>query len=138
MGNDKRTVRVPCLPRTVRWAVALVVAVCITVASVVETGGVSRGPLTDTHLHLGAYAVFSVVLAYATLHYRERSLARVAIVLSGAVALGAGLELVQLTLPYRTFSLGDLFANSAGAFVGLVWVALEPHVRYVEPPLIGE
>jgi VanZ family protein len=81
-------------------------------------------------LHVLGYGVFALALAYATLD-AGRTRRRLLFVVGAAMTLGLGLELVQSTLPYRTFSYADMAANALGALVGLLWMAVESRVEYV-------
>ena len=69
--------------------------------------------------HAGAYFVVALLAFYAT---EERWHPTVAV---GVIALGAGVELAQAFVPYRTASLVDVAANAAGVFaaVAVVWCA---------------
>lgn len=55
---------------------------------------------------------------------RARGRDEVAAAVLAAGAFGAGIELVQAVLPYRSFGVADAGANLAGAVLGgVVWVA---------------
>ena len=90
-----------------------------------------RGPLVgiDKYLHALAYAGLATVLAYAMAEWQPR-VAAIA-VFGIAVAFGLGVELVQLPLPYRQFSLLDLVANATGVTaVALGWSVLGHRLRF--------
>jgi VanZ family protein len=124
-------VRVPVLPRPVRYAGALGVAAVLLWASVIrppatDPGGqpfVLFGVPGDKWLHAVAYAGLAGALAYARLAER-RDLLVVAFV---AVAYGLAIEGVQAPLAYRAFSLADAAANAVGATVGAaLWTRVRP------------
>lgn len=103
-------------------ALPVAVALLILVASVVDppSGGASGlGPLgvvgVDKYYHAAAYAALASTVAWA----RGRSTLR-ALVLAVLVATGYGfgIELVQSTLPARSFDLVDALANAVGATLG--------------------
>ncbi|SFR38306.1 VanZ like family protein [Halogeometricum rufum] len=118
--------------RSVRTLVLVGWCVAVVVASVIPapTGGVaSPGAFVvglDKLVHFGAYGVTAFLAAFALGARDARGLA---VAVLAAVALGGGVELVQTTLPTRTFGLGDLVANAVGALSGaLVYVAVERRV----------
>lgn len=138
--------RVPLAPPWIRWAVVAVTATGIVAASV-SRGGPARqltGPLgavgLDKYLHAIAFGAFALALAYALASWPSR---RVAIaVFVGTIAFGFAVELLQLPLPYRTFSWLDLVADGAGAVVVAgSWRAVADRVRFrpveVEIPVVG-
>jgi VanZ family protein len=106
-----------------RWRVAAVVlAVAIVVLGVVPIGGMVEvvgppDPITTTG-HFVSYAALAFVLAAALSGWRTTSRSLIA-ALALAVALGAGVELLQGPIPYRDASLLDLAVDAAGAVVGL-------------------
>lgn len=103
-------------------------ALVVFVASVMPTPGGSltpAGPLSlvglDKWLHGVGYAGLGFGLALATGARRPDEI-RTAVVVTGLY--GAGIELVQALLPYRTFSVADMGANVFGAVLGgLLWYA---------------
>ncbi|KAB1192446.1 antibiotic resistance protein VanZ [Haloferax sp. MBLA0076] len=106
--------------------VVLGYALVVLVASVVPTppGGLTpSGPLglvgLDKWVHGVGYAVLGFGLALASRAQRGTEIGHVIVVAS---AYGAGIELVQATLPYRSFSIADAGANVLGAVLGgLLW-----------------
>lgn len=128
-----RRVEVPLLPRFVRLggvcAVLAVIAYFSLVAAPPESP--TRTPFWDKHLHFVAYAGLALSLAYATVHLRERPALRILAVVGGALLVGAGVELLQGSLPNRYFGWGDLLANALGASLVGGWFLLERRVRYV-------
>jgi VanZ family protein len=68
----------------------------------------------DKLAHATSYCVLMVWFAglYARRHHGLVALA--------LITLGIALELVQWTLPYRSFEPADMLANAVGVFIGLV------------------
>lgn len=73
----------------------------------------------DKVAHLFAYAV----LMFWFMQIVSGTSSRLAAA-TGLVSLGIALEVVQAILPYRTFELLDIAANTLG--VGLGWLAAPP------------
>ena len=120
---------VPVLPRSLRLAGAVVVALVILFASIVDPPSTGTPPPIlgipqDKWVHALAYAGLATTLVYAGLSPGDRPARRL---LAGALVLtvvyGAGIEVVQAFLPARSFDLLDALANALGAVVGtLPWV----------------
>lgn len=118
-----------------RWRPAVGFAAVVLVASLVpvpSTGGgsveVGHGVLgaigdviapTDP-FHLVGYALLAALSARATGRGGRGLLVAVAV----AVAFGFGVELVQTTVPWRTFAWRDSLVNAAGATAGVLVVAV--------------
>ena len=125
---------VPLVPRRVRYALAVLVAGVVLVASVVETAGGARtlGPFglvgADKWTHALAYAALTAALAYASV---EDWRGRLALSVGVAIAFGIGIELVQWPIPYRTASVADALADAIGAcLLALCWRWLARFVRF--------
>lgn len=115
--------------RPARYGLVGVVAAGILLASVVDPGGAgpsSGGPLglvgLDKWVHALAYGGLAGALAYALVPPvgvedgpRVGRPAGLAVVVSLAAAFGLGVELLQWTLPYRSFDPADAVANTVGA-----------------------
>ncbi|WP_144924261.1 VanZ family protein [Halorubrum salsamenti] len=139
-------VRLPLVPRSLRWGVVLAVAATILYFSVFTppgSGVIRRGPFGvlaySTWLHGLAYAGLAVTLAYAFQDrpWRDRSVLGVVFLI--AVGYGAGIELLQLTLDARTASGGDLLVNAVGAAVAAVcWRVLTRRVRFYRARRLAE
>lgn len=102
-----------------RLAVPAVVGVAVVAASLVPLGSAagSAAPVgADKLLHAVGYAAIAATTCRAV---RARSARMLAFVAVGAVALGAGVELLQGVVPTRQPSLGDAVANAVGALVGV-------------------
>jgi VanZ family protein len=99
-------------------------------AAAIFYGGVTRiGELPHTRfiasdklLHAGAFLGLEVLVEWALLG-RDPRIRRFTAVAS-AIGVGAALELVQAGLPYRSADIWDLVADSVGAFMGAIGVAL--------------
>lgn len=111
-----------------RYALFACGAAAVFVASVLDppTGAPAAvsaprpfGVPLDKWLHAGTYAVLAGLLCHAT---RART-TRAALLAAAAVACyGLGIELVQGTLPARTFELADALANAVGSgLAALAW-----------------
>lgn len=124
-----------------RWGPAAVVATAVLAASVVHPATVEASmallPLPDGSAggggglpipadklgHLALYAALAAAAARGTLGTPDpRSPLVVAAV--GAFAYGAGIELLQATLPYRSMEALDAAANGVGAVAGASTVGL--------------
>lgn len=119
--------------RRVGYAVLALYVACLVAASVVPAGGgaAATGPLgavgADKWLHLAGYAGLAAATAAAVRAHTRRTLVAVALF---AVVVGAGVEAVQATLPYRSASAGDGLANAVGAGLGaLGWRLLSGRGR---------
>jgi VanZ family protein len=107
------------------WLLALVVA------ALLPTGGAGGAPPVpalagvgaDHLLHAVGYGLLAVAVARAA--SSERSGVRAAAAgLVAAVVAGAGTELLQAPLPWRSATTGDLAADALGAAVALAgWLA---------------
>ncbi|MBN1221919.1 MAG: VanZ family protein [Candidatus Aminicenantes bacterium] len=73
--------------------------------------------LSDKSLHFIGFGLLAWLLCYG---YRQAH-KRFFYIRSGVVSVGYGLliELIQIFLPYRMFSFGDLAADAAGVVVAL-------------------
>lgn len=73
----------------------------------------------DKWVHAGTYAVLAGLLCRAT----DARTAWVVLLAAGvAASYGAAIEVVQATLPARSFEVGDLVANAVGAtLMGVAW-----------------
>lgn len=133
-----RHLRVPLIPNTLRWGAVLAVAGIILFYSI------QAGPGTETFqtgpfgvvsysdwLHFLAYACLAVMLAYALHDSRLSEWHVVILVFVCAVGYGVTIELLQSTLPARTFALGDMGVNATGAAIAVVcWRVLVLYVRF--------
>jgi VanZ family protein len=72
-----------------------------------------RVPLSDKVEHVGMYAL---VVFLPAVHERRQVAMASAL---GAVALGVGLEFIQLLTGWRDFEIGDMIADTIGVCIGL-------------------
>ncbi|MFB6184973.1 MAG: VanZ family protein [Haloarculaceae archaeon] len=121
--------RFPLATRRTRWLLVGVVAGALLVGSVVHLPS-SPGPAgpspvpTDKLEHFVGYAALAAAVGYAVVD-ADRPRWRLAVfVVVAAVGYGLALELVQATIPYRSFSLLDLLADGAGAGAAVACYAL--------------
>jgi VanZ family protein len=119
---------VPPAPKSLRYAGAFGCAIVILYGSAIEPGdGVPRtlfGIGFTVYLHVIAYAGFAGAIGYATLAADLRTLLVAAAI---AALYGAGVELVQGTLPYRSMSAFDALINAVGATAGAAcWWLVAP------------
>ena len=130
-------IRVPLLPRWLRWSAVLFVALAIFYLSIVtvpppdpvvpKPGPDDLLPL-DKWRHFLAYATLAGALAYATADWSWPRWHLVVAVVGATALYGIGIEAGQAFLPDRYFSLGDAWANVFGALLVLPWYAVRPHL----------
>ena len=146
--------RIPLLPRPVRWLPTLLVAGVICYGSVITSPpalplGVTSvsGPTTDTASGIGpllepgfppsyrrhavAYATLTLSLAYAVVDHDLPPARKALLVFAVAMAYGVVMEFGQLFRPERTAALADVAINAVGAAIALQWYALERRARFV-------
>lgn len=114
-----------------RWTVASVVfAAAVAVASVMElpsrstaVGGVYYGvPHGDLLLHTAVYLLLTSTACRASApDPTEEGRRRLRYAAALVACFGGGMELLQLSVPYRSFSLLDVAANVAGVSLGYVF-----------------
>jgi VanZ family protein len=124
----------PLFPSPFRWTLVGGIATVIFANSIVLAPPVPPGdfgPFWDKKLHFAAYAALTASLAYATVQSNLTPRTRILTVLALAAGYGIAIELLQLPLPDRYFSLADLAANALGALLGLTYLAVEARVPYV-------
>jgi VanZ family protein len=106
------------VPAPTRFSIAGGFAMAVAFASflhapdaIAETGPLGLYAL-DKWIHAGSYAVVAFLLAYAA--HVKHVLLLVAIAVVTTLA-GVGIEFVQSTIPWRTFEVADMYANTVGA-----------------------
>lgn len=113
-------------PRS-RWIAVLLIASAILVVSVIPIPGAvpeeGGGVPTSAPFHFVGYAVLATLLGFALLA-RRRALSANTLALVGASLYGVLIEFVQYPIPYRSFSYLDMLINTAGAFFGVLLLAL--------------
>lgn len=109
----------------IRFSIAGAFAVAVLVASMIEAPAAvaSQGPFglvgLDKWIHAGSYALLTLLGAYVALTRAPFALLLVAV---AATVFGAGVELVQEPIPYRSYERADMVANGLGAlFAVAVW-----------------
>lgn len=101
-----------------RWSLLLYLITLITV-SVMPLGKVSKEITNITVIHLrGDYflhmLVYLPILMLMVLSFQKWKWGMLVV----ALLLGAGLEFIQMALPYRAFNINDLLANVGGVVIG--------------------
>ena len=98
------------------WCVALVVASVSPVSLLGAPAGPSVLPVSPTApFHLIGYAVLGALTVDAIGPRRGTLIFAVLF----AAGVGAGIEVLQSTIPWRTFAIADLAINTLGALVGV-------------------
>ncbi len=130
--------RLPLVPRTVRWGVVALVGATILYYSVFtppgsgtfRTGPLGLFPFSDW-LHFLAYGGLAATLAYALHDSPHPDWQVLLIVFCVTFTYGAAIEFIQLTLPGRTFDVGDMIVNAIGAAVAVgCWRLLVRYARF--------
>ncbi|WP_166972445.1 VanZ family protein [Haloarcula sp. JP-L23] len=132
------TVRLPLVPRWLRWGFVVAVAgfifymslVAVPPETAVDTAKPDVLPL-DKWRHFVAYAALAGTLVYATADWALRRRWSVLLVVGSVALYGVGIEAGQSALPARYFSLGDAYANVLGAVLLTPWYLLQPHFEFV-------
>lgn len=131
-------IRLPLLPRGLRWAAVAGLAgfvfytsiVTVPPETVVDTAKPELVPL-DKWRHFLAYAAIGYALAYAVADW-ERPAGRLAALVIGATVLyGVGIEFGQSMIPRRYFSLGDAYANALGGLLVVPFYLVRRYVAFV-------
>jgi VanZ family protein len=132
-------VRVPLLPRWVRWLAVLGVGGFIFYVSIVtvppETVVDDANPTPDLlpldkWRHFVAYAALGLTLAYATTDWRiDTRILAVGVVVTVAI-YGVGIEVGQSFIPERYLSPGDAYANAVGGILVVPYYAVSRHLDF--------
>lgn len=146
MARSRIWLRVPLIPRPLRWGIVVAVAATILYYSVFTppgSGVVRTGPFGvlayGTWLHGLAYAGLAVTLAYALQDRPWRNRTVLVVVFVSAVAYGGGIELLQSTLAKRTAAFDDLLVNAVGTAVAVVcWRIVTRRVRFYRARQLAE
>ena len=122
--SDKKLFWLDAGKRLIRglWLLAILAVV---VGSVLpsDSGAIQtleRVPLSDKVEHAAMYALLVFLPA---IHERRRVVVSIAL---GAIALGVGLEFIQLMTGWRDFEVGDMIADAIGVCIGLAAGAVIP------------
>jgi VanZ family protein len=131
-------IRVPLLPRWLRWSFVVGIAGFIFYTSIltappgiVDPAKPELLPL-DKWRHFVAYAVLAGTGVYATADWNQSMRRRALLVVGLVVVYGVGIEFGQSLIPNRYFSLGDAYANALGAVLVTPWYLVRRHVEFVE------
>jgi VanZ family protein len=98
---------------TIGWVMVLAVIV-LSLVPAAELPEITSG-YDDKLAHGLTYAVLAAWFAIAAVRSHWNRIAL------WVFALGSALECCQALVPYRTASLGDIFANSAGIIIGIAF-----------------
>lgn len=131
--------RVPLLPRAVRWTLALGLLALVAYLSLAPGPEVpGAGLLLVPGLgHALVYAGLAFALAYALARWDEPAWRKAGLVFAIAIAYGALMEVGQLFRPTRSFEAYDLAMNALGAAIGASWCFLERRLAYRRMPRPG-
>jgi VanZ family protein len=89
----------------------------ILIASVMPVSGIDTGLLEEDKIaHFVMYGLTAILLFR---YFVQKTTFKKAFYMSVAIAAfyGVAMEVVQYFLPYRSFSAGDMAANTTGAFI---------------------
>jgi|AntDeeMinimDraft_6_1070357.scaffolds.fasta_scaffold09146_2 hypothetical protein len=137
MSGDQSSLRarlrVPLLPVWVRGSIVIVTLGVVLYYSIVPapgSGSLVTGPFGllpySTWLHVLAYTGLTIVFAYTTAHVKQAKWRHLTVVFVVVVTVGIIIEMVQYTLPTRSFSWVDIATNTAATSIGLlIWAALD-------------
>ena len=130
-------VRVPLVPRWMRWTGVCAVAAFIFYTSIltapppnpVVPGKPDLLPL-DKWRHFLAYAALAGTLVYATADLERSVRFQVLFVVCVATLYGIGIEVGQSQIPNRYFSLGDAYANTIGTALVTPWYLVRSRIQF--------
>lgn len=130
--------RIPLLPKWIRWAATIGLAVFIFYTSiltvppetVIDQGRPDLVPL-DKWRHFVAYATLGYALAYATTDWDINNQGLGVFVIGVTIMYGMGLEFGQSLTPERYFSIGDAYANALGGALVIPWYLAKPYITFI-------
>lgn len=131
------TLRVPLLPRWLRWLAVVGLAGFIFYTSILTTPPGTVDPVKpalvplDKWRHFLAYAAFGGALAYATTDWDTDWRVLAVGVVGVTVVYGVGIEAWQSFIPNRYFSLGDAYANALGGLLVVPWYLVRSRLNFV-------
>jgi len=135
-------IRLPLLPRALRWATVAALAGFVFYTSIVtappETVIDAWKPTLlplDNWRHFLAYAAIGYALAYAATDWNLPARRLAATVVGFVVVYGIGIEMWQSVIPRRYFSLGDAYANALGGLLVVPFYLVRRYLMFVP---IGE
>lgn len=136
--------KLPLLPKELRWLACLglagfifytsIVMVPDTAVDTVYEEGHTLIPYAfglDKWRHFVAYATLAYSLAYATAHWDRPQTQRLLFVVGVAGLYGMGMEIGQSMLSHRYFDINDMLANIVGALLVVPWYALRSRLEFV-------
>jgi len=130
--------RVPLLPKWIRWAAVLGLAgfifyvsiVTVPPETVVDQGKPDLIPL-DKWRHFVAYATLGYALAYATTDWEWNPRTLAVFVITVTVIYGVGIEFGQSFMPQRYFSVADAYANAFGGLLVIPLYLVRPYLNFI-------
>lgn len=129
MNNKRNSNNKRLIPISIRIVFALCAIFGIIYFSIVPppgSGTISSGPIGTIPysywLHFGSYAGLAVLLGYATAHIPRIEWQLWVFVVT--VGTGITIELIQYTIPIRTFSMVDIFVNTLGVTSGVLLITV--------------
>ncbi|QSG01324.1 VanZ family protein [Natranaeroarchaeum sulfidigenes] len=127
-------VRLPLVPRWLRWSAVVVAAAAIAAASLLvvppdtpETGTIGF----DKLWHAATYLGFGLLLAYALVEAGLSVRTKAMLVFGLATLYGVGIEIAQAFVPYRRYDVLDMVANAVGAALACGWYRFEGRIDFV-------
>lgn len=126
----------PLMPRWVRWAAVVAIALVIFSYSILiappepPVEAPFRLLPVDKWQHLIAYAALAYALAYASTDWSWPTRRLIVFVIGVTVLYGVGIELGQGFTADRVVSVGDAYANALGGLLVIPYYLLEPYVRF--------
>lgn len=129
MVTKRNTQKHRLMPIWVRISLAIGATFVLIYFSIVPppgSGAISEGPIGvipySYWLHFGSYTGLSILLGYATAHVPRPDWQLWVFVLT--VSTGITIELIQHTIPMRTFSVLDILVNTLGVSVGVLLLTI--------------
>lgn len=135
--DTRHRVRIPLLPRWLRWSAVVAVAGFVFYTSVLTTppetlldSRFNFVPL-DKWRHFLAYGALGSALAYALVD-ADPSPGRVVLAaFAGSMLFGIGIEAVQAPMATRSGTLLDVYANAIGCLAVVPWYLLARYAAFV-------
>lgn len=107
-----------------RYVLTYVIAALIVIASTIKVSEFPSIPMPgiDKPIHFSMYALLTFVIAFDYSHFMKRRLNCMNCIITPLIAtlFGVLMECIQYFLPYRSFSLWDMLANTLGAILGIM------------------
>lgn len=125
--------RAPTRFALARFSLAAGFALAVVVASMIHAPAdpfAKLGPLglfgVDKWIHVGSYALLAFLGAFVVLTRSVAVLVGIALL---TTVFGAGVELLQGTIEWRTMEFADVVANALGAVIAVaLWRFVWPHL----------